>query len=260
MFRAKYPIAWTFHRNTSRWPSNTQAVLEQTEPEAPFKEYFNAPLIPLPEPQPLSTPLGDTILNRFSCRRFEDAPLKLADLSTLLRLAYGIQDHLLVGDVEFLGRPVPSGGGLYALELYLLARRVEHVAPGIYHYAVLPHALEQMSAAELPQALVADLFMGQPYVADSAVVVILTTVLERSLWKYADRGYRYILFEAGHVAQNFNLIACGLGLGSLNLGGFFDAHLASLLGLDLEQEVPLYGIALGVPAQEYPNKLYEPTM
>jgi SagB-type dehydrogenase family enzyme len=258
MFRAKYPLAWTFHRNTSRWPFNTQAASEQTELEPPFKEYFDAPLVPLPEPEMLATSLGDTILNRFSCRRFDDAPLKLADLSTLLRLAYGIQDRLLVNDVEFLERPVPSGGGLYALELYLLVRYVEQVEPGIYHYAVLPHALEQISAIELPQPFVADLFMGQPYIGDSAVVVILTTVLERSLWRYGDRGYRYILFEAGHIAQNFNLVACGLGLGSLNLGGFFDTHLANLLGLDVEQEVPLYGIALGVPAHDHRSSLREP--
>ncbi len=259
MFRANYPLTWCFHRNTSRWPLSPQPLPQQAEPVPPFKEYLDTPLITLPEPQIPTTPLGETISNRFSCRRFSHTPLTLADLSTLLRLAYGIQDQILVGNVELLERSVPSSGGLYPLELYLLIQRVEGLAPGQYHYAVLPHGLEQIGTGNMSSALIADVFMSQPYVGDAAVVVVLTTVLERVLWKYADRGYRYSLFEAGHVAQNLNLVASGLGLGSLNLGGFFDAHLAHVLNLDLEQEVPLYGVALGVPEPAGRSTLREPT-
>ena len=35
---------------------------------------------------------------------------------------------------------------------------------------------------------------------------------EGYMLKYGDRGYRYILFEAGHCFQNMNLIAEGLDL------------------------------------------------
>lgn len=248
MFRDKYPLAWTFHRNTSRWPFNMQPPLEQTEQEAPFKEYLAAPLIALPDPQLPATTLGDAIAGRASCRSFGDTPLKPGELAALLKSAYGLRDRFFIGEIEFLERPVPSGGGLYALELYLLAQRLEGIDCGIYHYSARHHALEQLGAVEIPQQLIGDLFMGQPYVGQAAAVVVITAVLERSLWKYKDRGYRYILFEAGHVAQNLNLVAAALGLGSLNLGGFFDGDLAGLLGLDLEQEVPLYGIAIGAPA------------
>lgn len=258
MFREKYPLAWTFHRNTSRWPFNMQPLREQTEPEAPFKEYLSAPLFPLPEPQPPTISLGEAITRRASCRRFSATPMPLPALSTLLKLAYGVQDQVFVGEQEFMERPVPSGGGLYPLELYLLVRHVDQIAPGIYHYAPQPHALEQISTTPVPPSLLGDLFMGQPYIGEAAVVLVLTTIVERSLWKYTDRGYRYILFEAGHVAQNVNLVAGGLGLGALNLGGFFDASLAALLGLDLEDEVPLYGMALGVPTTDERNMLRQP--
>ena len=70
------------------------------------------------------------------------------------------------------------------------------------------------------------------------------------MWKYADRGYRYILFEAGHCAQNINLLSLALNLGTLNLGGFFDSTLSDLLKLDEDEEVPLYCIALGYPKNE----------
>ncbi|HEY0739203.1 MAG TPA: SagB/ThcOx family dehydrogenase [Herpetosiphonaceae bacterium] len=258
MFRDKYPLAWTFHRNTSRWPFNMQPPREQTEPEAQFKEYLSAPLFPLPEPQPPMISLGEAITRRCSCRRFSAAPMSLPALSTLLKLAYGVQDQVLLGEQEFMERPVASGGGLYPLELYLFVQRVDQIAPGVYHYAPQPHALEQLSATPVPSPLLGDLFMGQPYVGDAAVVLVLTTIVERSLWKYTDRGYRYILFEAGHVAQTVNLVAGGLGLGALNLGGFFDANMAALLGLDLEDEVPLYGLAVGVPTTGDRNELRQP--
>ena len=70
--------------------------------------------------------------------------------------------------------------------------------------------------------LTAEMFLGQPYLSDAAAVVVLTAVVERSLWKYEDRGYRYLLLEAGHVAQNVNLCAHGTRARILNLGGFFD--------------------------------------
>ena len=247
MFRSLYPLAWTFHKNTSRWIYNLQSPPDTASTEAPLKEYPHAPLLPLPEGRRTEVSLLDAIGSRFSCRQFVDLPLELADLSTLLRHAYGCEGRVFLGELEFLERPVPSGGGLYPLEVYLLARRVESLEPGIYHYAVLPHALEQVRALEIPAKFTADLFLGQPYAAEAAAIVVLSAVPGRSLCKYRDRGYRYILLEAGHVAQNLNLTAAALGLGSFNLGGFFDVDLSTLLDLDAEREVPLYGIAIGVP-------------
>ena len=65
--------------------------------------------------------------------------------------------------------------------------------------------------------------------------------------KYLDRGYRYMLFEAGHSFQNMNLMAMACDLGSMNIGGFFDSDVSKVLGIDMEEEVPLYAMAVGVP-------------
>jgi hypothetical protein len=43
-------------------------------------------------------------------------------------------------------------------------------------------------------------------------------------------------------------MSTALGLGSFNLGGFFDADLSNLLNVDSEHEVPLYAVSVGVPA------------
>lgn len=248
MFRDRHPLSWTYHKNTSRWPHNLQAPPDSPAPVAPFKEDCTASTVRLPAPRLPAMPLADAIVGRFSCRRFLAEPLALEDLATLLAAAYGVQGHTMLVEQEFLERPVPSGGGLYPLELYVLARNVDGLATGVFHYAALTHTAEQVRTVPLPEPFLAGLFLGQPYAASSAAIVVLSAVVERSLWKYGDRGYRYILLEAGHAAQNLNLAAAALGLGSCNLGGFFDADLASLLGLDDESEIPLYGIALGVPA------------
>jgi SagB-type dehydrogenase family enzyme len=73
-------------------------------------------------------------------------------------------------------------------------------------------------------------------------------VVERLMHKYGDRGYRYILLEAGHAAQNMCLAAASLDLGALPVGGFFDSYVAELLELNQEQEALLYALGFGRPA------------
>jgi SagB-type dehydrogenase family enzyme len=256
-FAARHPLAWLFHRNTVFGPHNLPAPAPEAA-EAPFKEYLAAPTVSLPEPQPLSCPLGEAVGARLSCRRFAPSPLELDRVGTLLASAYGVQRTTRWGDGEFLERPVPSGGALYPLEVYLVAARVDGLALGVYHYAALGHLLERCGGTTPPPPDLARLFLGQPYAGDAAGVLVLTSIVERSLCKYQDRGYRYILFEAGHAAQNVNLAAAALGIGALNLGGFLDAELTELLGLEPEEEIPLYCIALGNPAAAGRNELREP--
>jgi len=225
-----------------------QSPPENSSPVASFKEYLGTEPICLPEPIALSSTLQDCITARVSCRHFSDQPMNLSQLSTVANAAYGIKGGSYYDHYELLERPVPSAGGLYPLELYFLLRNVEKIDPGVYHYAPLVHGLETIQKLEVSRQVLSEIFLWQPYVGDASVVVFYAAVLERSLWKYTDRGYRYVLFEGGHVAQNVNLVAASLGLGSLNLGGFFDDQIAALLDIETDEEVPLYGTALGVPA------------
>lgn len=256
-FAGRHPLAWLFHRNTIFGPHHLAAPTPEGA-EAHFKEYLDAPPISLPEPEIPECSLKCALAERISCRRFIPSPVALADVATLLASSYGVRGRIRWGDGELLERPVPSGGGLYPLELYLLAARVEGLAPDIYHYAPLGHLLERCGGETPSPPALARLFLGQPYVGDAAAVLVLTAVVERSLWKYRDRGYRYMLFEAGHVAQNVNLVAAALGIGALDLGGFLDVELGELLGLDPEMEIPLYGIAVGSQAAAERSELRQP--
>ena len=84
-----------------------------------------------------------------------------------------------------------------------------------------------------------------PFLA--AVVIVLSSVLRRNLFKYHDRGYRMVLMEAGEVAQSLALQATSLGLGTVFMGGFFDDELARLLGLDEVSEPCLLPVVVGRP-------------
>ena len=57
-------------------------------------------------------------------------------------------------------------------------------------------------------------------------------MLERSRWKYGERFARYVLLDAGHIAENVALAATALGLGTCQVAAFFDEEAAAILGVD----------------------------
>src|SRR5690242_7715840 len=118
-FRAGQPLAWTFHRGTSRWTYNVVEPPESRPPQ-PSKEDLDVSLARLPPPGGLAMPLGDAIRGRFSCRAFLPDQLSVDELGTILHAGYGVVGTTNLGAVEFMERVVPSGGGLYPLELYVL--------------------------------------------------------------------------------------------------------------------------------------------
>jgi SagB-type dehydrogenase family enzyme len=88
--------------------------------------------------------------------------------------------------------------------------------------------------------------VGQRMVHEAGIVIIITAVFARTMWKYGQRGYRYILLDAGHLAQTIYLCADSLGLAAGAVGGFYDAELNEYLNLP-EGEEALYLLTLGRP-------------
>lgn len=242
--RTRAPEAWAFHWSSSRWAFNLLTPGSDETPEG-GKEYSAARFHPLPAPGALSLSLGEAIIRRSSCRTFDELALDPGDLSTILHYAAGILGRSLLGNLELAKRPAPSPGGMYPLELYLIARNVAGIEPATYHFEPVGHGLAEVRDAIPPPALDDYLFMGQPYVVSSPVTLIVTAVFNRSLKKYRDRGYRYALIEAGHIAQNIGLACSALGLGSCVIGGFLDIEIAQLLRLDVERELPIYAVTVG---------------
>lgn len=256
MFRDAQRTAWTFHRATCRWTYNALSPETHMQVPGPPEEHDDAPYRKLPPARVPAVPLGTLLQERRTCRRFAGRSMELEQLATIAWAGYGATGMEPVGgagSLEVALRTVPSPGGLYPLELWFVVSRVDGLTPGFYHYQPVLHGLELIRDAGLPRSFTTYLFMGQPYVADAAVVAVLSAVPGRSLEKYSDRGYRYLLLEAGHAMQNLNLAAQAVGLGSCNLGGFYDDELATLFHMDPERQFPLYASAVGIPDPEGGN-------
>jgi SagB-type dehydrogenase family enzyme len=192
--------------------------------------------------------LLDLLRRRESCRSFAPREMAAVTLGELLAGTYALARVVTFpSGIEMDARTVPSAGGLYPLELYLLLRRVEGIADGVYHYRVRDHALEPLAGLPDREALSAAL-LAEPFLEHANAIVMFAAVLDRTLHKYGARGYRYILLEAGHAAQNLCLLAAERGLSSLCAGGFMDARMNALLGLEPGREGVVYCVGAGHPA------------
>jgi SagB-type dehydrogenase family enzyme len=203
---------------------------------------------PLSLPKPPESEITRLSQKRYSCRAYEPQNLPLATLSALLWGSYGITrtDSALLDGSLALMRPVPSAGGLFPLEVYVATQRVQDIPDALHHYNVRTHSLEPLSEGPIFKALQPHLFMFQS-IEHANAIVFLAAVFNRTQKKYGPRGYRYVLLEAGHVAQNLCLLAVEQGLGSLCMGGYADADLNQVLGLPPLQEGVVYSVAIGWP-------------
>lgn len=239
-------LSLLYHLNSEPWLNNEAYAAAAYRVD--YKELPEAgERVALPAPQ--ESPLLKLVKSRASCRRYNLRPMPLSTLGTLLGAAYGAGRIAALPDgPKVLFRTVPSAGGLFPLELYVVIQSVEGIADGLHHYAVRRHCLELVKTGSL-FAEQHGVLLADPFVRDANVVVFIAAVFGRTQKKYGPRGYRYILLEAGHVAQNLCLSATERGLGSLCMGGFMDSKLNRFLGLDGVREAAVYGVGIGYSDQ-----------
>lgn len=198
-----------------------------------------APVAPVPLPEPRlksAVSLEETLLQRRSTREYADEALTLEEVSQLLWAAQGVT-------AEWGGRTAPSAGALYPLETYLVVGNVENLAPGVYKYKPERHELVKVKDDDVREEL-AKASLGQSWVKEGAIDIVIAAVYERTTRKYGDRGVRYVHMEAGHAAQNICLQATALDLGIVTVGAFYDDRVRETMGIP-ENETPLYVIPVG---------------
>lgn len=202
-----------------------------------YKKYFRFPSIYLPK-QFTKSYLEKIILRRRSMREFTEKPIDVKTLSHLLYFSFGITFK----NNEF--RAYPSAGARYPIEVYPILLKGENIENGVYHYNVKDHKLEKLRSGNFKKFLF-NVTCQQKWIKKASVVFILTGILNRTLLKYGERGYRYVLLEAGHAAQNMYLIATSLGLGCCTIGGFLDKEIDRFLDLEKTDEKTIYMLAIG---------------
>ena len=207
--------------------------------------YDGYPATPLPPPAPIDAPFSQVVSSRVSARFLRPQQLDLPQLAALLHHAYGVTRTNEGTGFTRPFRSAPSGGGLYPLEIYFHTKRVTGLAHGLYHYDPLKNEVRLLREGDQTPRIAEALVEFQSNVAyDSSVIFFLTAIFERSTFKYGARGYRFIFLEAGHVAQNINLVATGLGMGCLNIGGYYDRAVDAFLGLNGVNQTTIYMAAV----------------
>lgn len=234
------------------WPSDATIVANMKQLRR-VKPYVDFPKLALPREVPAATRGFDEVLfGRQTARGFGPGPIGLAQLAKVLLLSYGVNRS---NEGSIYSRPfrvIPSGGALYPLEIYVHARRVEGLEPGLYHYDPEDHVFDVLRPQDESEFIIPHI-VQQDLAESAAAYIFLSAVFARSTFKYGDRGYRFILFEAGHLSQNATLTAQEMGLATTNIGGYADRAIDRYMGFDGLNESVIYMMMLGQQAEAAPG-------
>ncbi len=179
---------------------------------------------------------------RETLRKYLDKPLTLEELSFLL---WGTQGIKSLTDQPLSKRTVPSAGSRHPFETYLLVNDVTGLSPGLYRYLALSHQLARLPSRENIKGTLTEACLKQQHVKTSAVTFAWVAVPHRTVWRYSQRGYRYIYLDAGHVCQNLYLLAEAIDCGVCAIAAFDDDLANQAIGLDGEDLFVIYLASVG---------------
>jgi SagB-type dehydrogenase family enzyme len=196
--------------------------MDPTNRPTPLKRYDRRAL-PLPTDLPRSSLPAAAVL---SGQRRDDGELDDRLLGALLFLAGGVTRvaYQTNGDPIWF-RTSMSAGNLHPLEVYVLR-------DGVAHYQPLEHALVPLRRAITPTDPV-------------AVTLVVTGIPFRTCWKYGERGWRHLWWDAGCLLANLLASADAYGVPAEVVLAFADTSIARLIGVNGIDEVPLALVRLG---------------
>lgn len=209
-----------------------------------FKNYTRLDYIEMARPKAAFSQLQKLLVSRSSYRGFSKKPVTLKHLSQILYFSAGLV-RFLQQNLESSRRPYPSAGAKYPLEVYpLVLVNSDNLKRGLYHYNVIEHSFEILLSSLRADDL-KDIWMSQKWFRKASIILIITSVFERTTEKYGQRGIGFSLIEAGHLGQNIYLVAQKLGIGCSAIGEFREEAIVKLLDINPNEELPIYYIALG---------------
>ncbi len=209
-------------------------------PELPYR----GETVELPDPGHIATAemtLRQAIDERKSERVFLDDSMTLDALAYLLWATQGVKEF----EQGETFRTVPSAGARHAFETYLVINNVEGLDRGLYRYLALGHKLGVIARSEEIGDAIANTTLQPELIQTSAATLIWTAVAARMTWRYGDRGYRYMLLDAGHVGQNLYLGAMAVNCRACTSAAFHDDELNRVLKLDGVEHFAVYFGSVG---------------
>ena len=162
--------------------------------------------------------------------RMPPRALDLTGLARLLYLSAGVVRTSQRSGYTHLFRAAGSAGGRFPLEVYVAVPEGNGQLPaGVHWYDPVAHALVQVGP--VPRG-------------GGAVTVIVTGVPWRTGWRYRERGYRHIYWDAGTLLSQMLALADSAGLAPRLYTRFPDTAIAALTGADQVHEWPVALVTL----------------
>jgi hypothetical protein len=156
-------------------------------------------------------------------------PLDAAQLGRVLFLGAGVVRTKPWHGRDFLFRASGSAGGRFPLEVYASTRGVAGVPDGVHWYDPVEHALFQVGPA-----------------ADGDVTTLVVTgVPWRSGWRYAERGWRHMYWDAGTLLSQLSAAVASAGFAPRLRSLFPDVAARDLVGADGVHEMPVALLSFG---------------
>jgi len=158
------------------------------------------------------------------------ATLDLARLARLIHLSAGVVRVAERADGRrYLFRAAGSAGGRFPLDLYVAAHGVEGLPDGVHWFDPPSHALVQIG----------------PSPEGEATTLVVTGIPWRTGWRYAERGFRHIYWDAGTMLAQTMAVADDAGLAPRLRAVFPDLMVTRLVGADGVHEFPVAIVSFG---------------
>jgi SagB-type dehydrogenase family enzyme len=156
-------------------------------------------------------------------------PLDAAQLGRVLFLGAGVVRFAERHGRPFYFRASGSAGARFPLEVYASTRGVAGVPDGVHWYDPVAHALVQVG----------------PPAGGEATTLVVTGIPWRTGWRYAERGWRHMYWDAGSLLAQLHAAAASAGLTPRLRSVFRDAGLRTLVGADGVHEHPVALLTFG---------------
>lgn len=176
--------------------------------------------------------LSYALKNRKTSWAFSPEDMTLNDLRHLFTYSFGLRDK------QEQSRTYPAGGKFYPLEIYFVPtkRTIENglLEAAVYKYNVDSDKIVKIKNTELSNIdqLTAATDVGFFSFDQAQILIFLVNNSKEMEVKYMSLAYRLVLLEAGHMAQNFLLMATDMGISSVPIGGFHEKRVNELLELE----------------------------
>jgi SagB-type dehydrogenase family enzyme len=181
---------------------------------------------------------------RKTTRKLIRKPLAAEQFKELVWAAFG-HTHIY-RDIKM--RTAPSAGATYPIEIYFILEDIDNMADGLYGYSTSKEEPTLLSQGKYLDSI-RSASLDQQFISAANLAVLMVYNPDRILPEYGENSFKYALLECGHIAQNLQLMATELELGSVPVGAFDERAINKIIGAGSYKET-LYMVIIGATAEK----------